>query len=131
MPFPGEFAGTLDDVESLDYLHYEGLGYPSPDCEDAALVWGSVLAKQLGMVWVAGPRGELLLMHDAPGSRITIWPYARVLESSQRSGPQFGKFAWLLDCAIRDCLQVDLSENAAKWGREVISRWEREGTPWS
>src|SRR5437016_5173752 len=75
MPFSCEFAGTLEDVNALDYLVYEGLGYPRSDIDGAALVWGNVVAKQLGMIWCMSYHGDLLLSHDSPGNRITVWPY--------------------------------------------------------
>lgn len=132
MPFPCEFLGTLDDVRALDYLDYEGLGYPASYLTGAALVWGRVLQQQLGMSWSSGYNGEQVLIHDAPGNRITVWPFARVLEAKERSLPQFGRYAWLLDRVLRDCLQFgDLADEATAWARAVIQTWEREGTPWS
>ncbi len=132
MPFTCEFAGTLDDVRALDYLDYEGLGYPASCLSGAALVWGHVLERQFEMSWFTISNGELLLTHDAPGNRITVWPFARVLEVQERSLPQFGRFAWLLDRVIRDCLQFGaLSEESTAWARGVIDTWEREGAPWS
>jgi len=123
MPFPCEFHGTLDDIRALDYLDYEGLGYPASYLNGAALVWGHVLQQQLGMSWVADSVGNLLLKHDVPGSRITIWPYARVLEVQERSLPQFEKYAWILDAVIRDCLEYgDLSDQARLWAENVANK---------
>src|SRR5258705_12572437 len=85
MPFNCEFVGTLEDVRALDYLGYEGLGYPASYLSGAALVWGRVLEQQLGMSWATGYNGEALLVHDAPGNRITVWPFARVLEAQESS----------------------------------------------
>jgi hypothetical protein len=132
MPFACEFLGGLEDVRALDYLDYEGLGYPASYLTGVALVWGHVLQQRLGMSWATGYNGEQLLIHDAPGNRITVWPFARVLEVQERSLPQFGRYAWLLDRVLRDCLQFGaLSAETEAWARGVIETWEREGTPWS
>lgn len=132
MPFTCQFAGTLDDVTALDFLSYEGLGYPVSYLAGASFVWGNVLSKQLGMSWMSGCNGELLLTHDAPGDQVTFWPFARVLEAQERSHPQDGRYAWLLDRAIRDCLQSgNLSEEAIAWSQGVLDDWDRNGTPWS
>lgn len=130
--FPCEFAGTLEDINALDYLDYEGLRYPPSYWKGAALIWGNVLVQQLGFSWATGPDGEFLLTHDAPDNRITILPYARILEAQERSRPKFGRYAWLLDRAIQECLQFgDLSDVAKKWSEKVLTSWERTGTPWS
>lgn len=132
MPSPGAFAGGLEDVQALDYLDYEGLRYPSSDLDGAALVWGNVLVQKLGLTWVADYNGNLLLAHDSPGRRITVWPFARILEVQERSGPQFGKYGWLLNQVIRDLLQNgNLSDGAKSWAEEVFRGWEEKGTPWS
>ena len=132
MPFPCQFAGTQDDVTALDYLEYAGLGYPATYLSGAALVWGNVLSKQLGMSWMSGYNGELVLTHDAPGNRVTFWPFARVLEAQETSCPRDGRYAWLLDRSIRDCLRFgDLSVEAIAWSRGVIDHWARNGEPWS
>jgi len=121
MPPFGQFSGTLEDVRALDYLDYEGLGYPC-SLSGAALVWGNVLACQLEMSWVTDSYGHLLLKHDVPGSRIIVWPYARVLEVHERSIPQFEKYAWILEAVVRDCLEYgDLSEHARDWAQGIIA----------
>ena len=131
MPFACGFAGTIEDVNALDYLDYEGLGYPRSDIDGAALVWGNVVARQLGMAWQVSYHEDLLLTLDSPGKRITIWPYARVLEVRERSLSQYGRYAWLLDRVMQDCLQFgDLSDDSRVWCRSVIGRWETEGKPW-
>jgi hypothetical protein len=123
MPSGGSFSGTLEDVHDLDYLDYEGLGYPSCGIHGAALVWGNVLACQMEMSWVTDSEGHLLLKHDVPGSRFTVWPYARVLEVQERSLPQFEKYAWILDVVVRDCLEYgDLSDQARSWAQRIVAK---------
>ncbi len=91
-----------------------------------------MLQQQLGMSWVTGCNGEELLLHEGPSNRICIWPVARVLEVQEGSVPQFGRYAWLLDHALRYCLRFDnLSDEPARWARHVVETWERKGAPWS
>ncbi len=123
MPPLCEFSGTLEDIRALDYLDYEGLGYPPSDISGAALVWGNVLACQLEMSWVSDCDGHLLLSHDASDSRIVVWPYARVLEVQERSLPKFEKYAWILESVIRDCLEYgSLSERARDWAQRIAAK---------
>lgn len=123
MPPFGGFTGSLEDIHALDYLDYEGLGYPPSGLSGAALVWGNVLARQMEMMWVTDADGHFLLRHDVPGSRITVWPYARVLEVHERSLPQFEKHAWILESVIQDCLEFgDLSDRARDWAQRVIAK---------
>ena len=123
MPPIGGFSGTLEDVHALDYLDYEGLQYPPSGFSGAALVWGNVLACQLEMAWVTDSDGHRLLLHDVPGSRIAVWPFARVLEVQKRSVPQFEKYAWILKGVIRDCLEYgDLSDHARDWAERIIAK---------
>lgn len=132
MPSPGAFAGGLEDIEALDYLDYEGLGYPSSGLDGAALIWGNVLVQNLGLVWVTDYNGNLLLTQDSPGRHITLWPFARVLEAQERSSPQFDKYSWSLCHALRDLVQSgNLSESAKHWAQEVLCRWEEKETPQS
>lgn len=132
MPFECQFNGTKEDIAALDYLNYEGLGYPKSYIDGAALVWGNVLATQLGMKWATSYNGQMLLTHDEPGNRITIWPFARVLEAEERSLPQFGRYAWLLGQAIRDLQHFgSLSDQAEAWTVDVLGSWQKTGSPWS
>jgi len=123
IPCRAALSGTLEDVHALDYLDYEGLGYPPSGISGTALVWGNVLACQLEMSWVTDSNGHLLLMHEVPGSRIAVWPYARVLEVQERSLPQFEKYAWILEGVIRDCLEYgDLSDRARDWAQRIVAK---------
>lgn len=121
MPFECNFAGAKDDVRALDYLDYEGLGYPSSGLKGAALIWGNVLASNLELVWKIGPNGELFLFHDEPGNRVSIWPFARVIEAQESSRPQFGRYGWLLERAVSHLMQFgDLSDQGTTWARGVL-----------
>lgn len=121
MPFACAFDGGDDDVRALDYLDYEDLRYPESDIEGAALIWGNVLAAKIGMRWVLSHRGDLLLTLDDPGNRITVWPFARVLESRERTLPQDGRYHWLLEQVARDCLLFgDLTPAAESWCYKLV-----------
>ena len=107
MPYQPTFDGVLDDIWALDYLEYEGLGFPSGGDEAATLVWGNVLVRQVGFVWVNSHQGDLLLSWGGPGRYPrgpAIWPYARVREAEVGARPQFDRFAWLTQRVIAGCL---------------------------
>ena len=104
----GTFEGEVSDIRAIDYLEYEGLDFPSNDLEVVALVWGQVLARQLGLEWISSPFGDLLLGQAAPDRfemAVAIWPYARVLEMECSGRPQFGRFGWLTRRVIASCLE--------------------------
>ena len=42
-PFQARFNGGIDDVRALDYMDYEGIEFPAPGLERAALVCGEVV----------------------------------------------------------------------------------------
>ncbi len=111
MPQLGGFTGTLEDVHALDYLDYEGLGYPTSGISGASLVWGKVLACQLEISWVTDSDGHLLLKHDVPGSRITVgrmrgfWRCRSAAFRSLRSMLGFSKpsfeITWSMESSMR------------------------------
>lgn len=109
MPFAPSFEGEMDDLAAINYLEYEGLGFPKGDLEMVALVWGQVLARQLGLDWVSSPFGDLMLgqlsIDPVFDVAVSIWPYARVLELECGGSPQFGRFSWLTRRTIAGCLE--------------------------
>lgn len=99
------FEGDITDIVALDYLDYEGIGYPGTDIEGASLVWGEVIRRNVGLKWVVTYRSDLMLSTpDDDWPKMVIWPFARIFELHQRDFPQFGKFQWALEQVIVDCL---------------------------
>lgn len=89
---PCHFTGIPDDLSSLDFIPYE---LPMADEFAAgsvafALAWGHVLATSFGFNWVAtndrAGTNEFALRHEDPA--VLIFPYYRLLEITQSSGPQ-------------------------------------------
>lgn len=78
----GEFAGAFEDIDALDYLNYEGLGYPESGMAGAALVWGNVLATSGGYCWFFEEElgGLVLGLEDTGQVLQVIWPFGRVYE---------------------------------------------------
>ena len=101
--FPCAFEGTIDDIEALDYLDYEGLGYPASGLAGAALVWGNVVARHLPFVWAFDDDLAGLVLHD-PGRALTVWPLGRVFESQRSFETQFDKYRWLLAGVVLQCM---------------------------
>ncbi len=102
-PFICLFDGSLDDIRALDFLDYEGLPYPACGESGAALVWGNVVAAQTPFRWFFDDElGGLVLL--PPDVSFVIWPFGRVYESRRSCEPQFGKYRWLLDWVLVNCL---------------------------
>lgn len=89
---PCQFTGIPDDLSALDYIPYElpiAVEYAAGSLA-FSLAWGHVLATSFGFSWVsdndcAGPKG-FALWHENPSA--LIFPYFRLLEITQSSGPQ-------------------------------------------
>lgn len=113
MPYEGKFEGEVKDIRAIDYLAYEGLDFRKGEEPEVALVWGNVLAHQVGFDWHCSYRGDLVLVWGEPGEdryEAAIWPTARVLEARIRGGiPTSEFFAWLTRRLIAGCL--DQSSN--------------------
>lgn len=113
-PFPCPFEGTLRDIDALDHLDYEGLPYPPCGIAGAALIWGNVAATQAGFRWILDEYGDFLLCPPGEPS-LAIWPYARVVEIQHGALPQFGKYRWLMEQVVVECLgraTMDRAEEA-------------------
>ncbi|HEY0008772.1 MAG TPA: hypothetical protein VGB55_08620 [Tepidisphaeraceae bacterium] len=106
-PWPHAFDGSVNDVRAIDYLHYEGIGFPKCGVEGAALVCGEVLRRAARLEWVCSYRGDWFVASpedDWPG--VAICPVVRVHEVQFAGTPQFGRFMWFLSRAAIDCVPV-------------------------
>ena len=103
-PFAAEFSGDPQDIDALDFLDYEGIGYPTCGLEGAAIVWGEVLRKAVGLQWVVSTRGDFMLANVCVYPRMLVWPFARLFELRHRSTPQFGKYGWAMEQVVVECL---------------------------
>ena len=113
-PYPCPFEGTREDIGALDYMDYE-LGFPASGLFGAALVWGNVLQRCGPFRWLISDRGDYLLggvEHEWP--RLILWPFARLFEADNSSVPQFGKYHWLTEKAVVDCLAHGLGVEGAR-----------------
>jgi hypothetical protein len=89
---PCEFTGIPEDLSALDYIPYELPIAPEYAAGSLAfsLAWGHVLVNSFGFSWVASddcarPK-EFAVQHDSPS--VLIFPYFRLLEITQSSGPR-------------------------------------------
>jgi len=99
------FAGTPEDIRALDYLRYEGLGYPDLGFAGAALVWGNVLATSGPFRWRADDSTGYLVLspgREEPTTPI-VWPYGRVFESELRGPVTFQR---LTARVVAECLEL-------------------------
>ncbi len=80
-PFPAEFDGTVADAHALDYMQYEGIGFPQGGVETAAMVCGEVLRRAAGLEWVISYRGDwFVASREEDWPAIAICPLARLHE---------------------------------------------------
>jgi hypothetical protein len=93
------FDGSREDIDALDFIDYEA-GHHPEDLAGAAVIWGGVLASTGVLSWAIGDEQHWVLVGDPDWPRALIFPYARVAEINHSSGPQFGKYEWLLEEAV-------------------------------
>ena len=104
-PFPAVFDGTIADVHALDYMEYEGIGFPQGGIEAAAIVCGEVIRKAASLKWVISYRGDWFVASEGETyAAIAICPLARLHEIECGGAPQFGKYRWFLERAAFECL---------------------------
>jgi hypothetical protein len=90
------FDGGREDIDALDFIDYEAGSHPE-GLAGAAVIWGGVLAATGVLSWAIGDEQHWVLVGDPDWPRALIFPYARVAEISHSSGPQSGKYEWLLE----------------------------------
>ena len=93
------FDGSREDIDALDFIDYEAGSHPE-GLPGAALIWGGVLASTQVLSWAIGDEQHWVLVADPDWPRALIFPYARVAELDHSSGPQYGKYEWLLEEAV-------------------------------
>ncbi len=121
------FEGTVEDIRALDYLDYEGIGYPGSGVAGAALVWGNVLEKSGPFRWLIDDcLGSLVLVPASGFSEIVIWPFGRVYEI-QNGYTQFGKYRWLLEEVVVHCLGNSMEEDDVAMLVELINSGVESG----
>jgi len=111
-PYECSFDGAIIDIDALDFVDYEA-GYHPRDELGSSLIWGNVLVSTGVLHWLINTSGQHFVGSiDYP--RLLLWPYARVVEITHTIGPQSGKYRWLLQQAVMDCLSrgdFSLDEN--------------------
>ena len=93
------FDGSREDIDALDFIDYEAGNHPE-GLPGVAVLWGGVLASTGVLSWAIGDEQHWVLVGDPDWPRALIFPYARVAEIKHTSGPQFGKYEWLLEEAV-------------------------------
>ncbi len=106
LPYSVAFDGSIDDVDALDYMVYEGIGFPSPALENSAFICGEVVRRAAALEWVISYRGDWLIASPEEGfSSIAICPLARLHELECAGGPTRAvKHLWFVQQAALECL---------------------------
>jgi hypothetical protein len=118
-PFPAAFDGSMDDVDALDYMNYEGIDVPGGGLEPAAVVCGEVLRRAAGLEWVISYRGDWFVASDEPLREITICPLARLHEIECGGDRGAGMYTRFVQKAAFDCLLLLAAEEERR-ARELI-----------
>ena len=120
LPYSPTFEGCLDDIQCLDYLHFEGIPYVNGDDETDVVgtFWGHVYSQLTGLVWATDEEIGLpfLAAPEEQCEGFRLYPTIRVREAIGRSVPQFGKLAWALSAALFEFTQQCIN------AEEVIER---------
>jgi hypothetical protein len=131
-PWPHAFNGTVNDVRAIDYLDYEGIGFPQCGVEGAALVCGEVLRRAARLQWVCSYRGDWFVASpEDDWPRVAICPVVRVHELEFAGVPRDGRFMWFLSRAALDCLAVAAADaeadlrNLLVFGDDYVHELER------
>lgn len=104
LPTRAAFDGSIDDVATLDYLGYEGIGPRGAGIEISALICGEVLRRAAGFEWVISYRGDwFVATPDEHWPAIAICPLAR-LHEMECGGRGSGMHMRFLQEAAFDCL---------------------------
>lgn len=104
-PHPCDFVGTYQDVDALDYLHYEGIEFAEGGLFGVSLVWGDALRHHLGLEWCAHDDPRLFypcLRSPETFPSFSLHPYPAVCEALSRSSPQFGKLTFAFEKVLLD-----------------------------
>ena len=78
--WPAAFNFTLNDVETIDYMEYEGLTFPDCGTDGAVLIVAEVVRRAAQMQWCMSYRGEWILTDSDNASRCAVAPRARFHE---------------------------------------------------
>jgi hypothetical protein len=106
LPYSVAFDGSIDDVDVLDYMVYEGIEFPSPALESSAFVCGEVVRRAAALEWVISYRGDWLIASpEESSSSIAICPLARLHELECCGGPTRAvRHLWFVQQAALECL---------------------------
>lgn len=119
-PFQATFNGAIEDVHALDYMDYEGIEFPAPGLELAALVCGEVVRRAAGLEWVITYRGDWFIasQEECPAS-VAICPLARLHELACAGAPASAKHHWFVQRAALDCLLTSGREREPAIGQLI------------
>ena len=96
------FEGEPKDIAALNFIDYEAGSHPD-GAVGAAIIFGSVLVKTGLFAWAVAEDGQFALTTTCDYPRVTILPYARLVEIDGSSWPSpstANRFDWLLEEVI-------------------------------
>jgi len=102
-PWQAAFDFTLRDVETIDYMEYEGLKFPECGSDGAVLIVSEVVRRTGKLQWFMSYRGEWILADPDNYGRIAVAPRARFHEYECGRRSQFDNYLSLMAELALEC----------------------------
>ena len=109
-PWPAAFDFTLTDVETIDYMEYEGLKFPDCGTDGAVLIVAEVVRRAASIQWYMSYRGEWILAEPRDLGRFAVAPRARFHEYECGRGTQFDNYLNLMAELALECIWAEHGE---------------------
>lgn len=106
-PWPAAFDFTLRDVETIDYMEYEGLKFPECGTEGAVLIVAEVVRRAAQLQWYMSYRGEWIITDKDSWSGVAVAPRARFHEYECGRRTQFDNYLNLMAELALDCVWAE------------------------
>lgn len=109
-PWAAAFDFTLRDVETIDYMEYEGLKFPDCGTDGAVLIVAEVVRRAAGIHWYMSYRGEWILADRNNFGGFAVAPRARFHEYECGRGTQFDNYLNLMAELALECVWAEHGE---------------------
>ncbi len=106
-PWAADFDFTRKDVETIDYMQYEGLKFPECGTDGAVLIVAEVVRRACQIQWYMSYRGEWILADKDNFGGFAVAPRARFHEYECGRGTQFGRYLDLLSELALECVSAE------------------------
>jgi hypothetical protein len=109
-PWPAAFDFTLNDVNTIDYMEYEGLKFPECGTDGAVLIVAEVVRRAAQIQWFMSYRGEWILADNDNFGGFAVAPRARFHEYECGRRTQFDNYLNLMAELALECVWAEHGE---------------------